>query len=70
MAANEAVRLVANARANASGKCCRGNLNCSRMSASPGILARMTDSDLITRLHAALEGRYRIEGRLGDVSDR
>ena len=32
-------------------------------------LARMTDSDPITRLNAALEGRYRIERELGEESD-
>ncbi len=28
--------------------------------------ARMSDSDPITRLNAALEGRYRIESELGE----
>ena len=30
------------------------------------ILARMTDTDPIARLNAALEGRYRIERELGE----
>jgi hypothetical protein len=29
----------------------------------------MSDSDPITRLNAALEGRYRIERQLGEESD-
>ena len=41
-------------------------LTCSRISASPPILARMSDSDPGARLNAALEGRYRIESELGE----
>ncbi len=36
------------------------------LSCSDRHLARMTDPDPITRLNAALEGRYRIERELGE----
>ncbi len=39
---------------------------CSRSTDSRRILARMSDTDPITRLNAALEGRYRIESELGE----
>ena len=42
---------------------------CSRSTDPHRIFYAMTDTDPITRLNAALEGRYRIERELGEESD-